>query len=95
MAYTEKQQRNGATGDGGERGFGGPSSVPDVGGLQSQAEGAGNSRFDEGRGVFQSPQGSGPSSSSGPENAGRQIGGYSSMFEWDSGLAVDEQPGEA
>jgi hypothetical protein len=86
MGYTDKQVRNGATGDAGERSSQtGP--VPNVSPVMGQAESAGNDRWNEGRGLLESPQGSG--------TGGHQVGSGGSMWEWDSGLAVDELSGEA
>lgn len=86
---TPKQQRNGA--DTGAAGSGattaqpGPDATKQITSTKRQAENAANARKSEAAGLIQSPQGSGVS--------GHQIGGAGSMFEWDSGLAINDVEG--
>ena len=88
MAYTDKQLRNGATGDSATQDTARPSVdlTATISGLQSQAEAAGNDRWNEGRGLIESPAGAG---------GGREVGAGGSMWEWDAGLAINEMSGEA
>ena len=89
MAYTDKQVRNGATGSGGEQNSAqpGPNWAGDISAAQGTAEAAADARKQETAGFITSPQGSGV--------GGHQMGGGGSMWEWDSGLAVNEASGEA
>ncbi len=84
MGLTGKQERNGITADAGER-------APQTGPMPNipigAAESAGNDRWNEGRDLMVSPQGSG--------TGGHQVGAGGNMWEWDSALAVSEMPGEA
>ena len=78
MAYTEKQLRNGATGDSSTQDTAQPSTdlTGTISGLQSQAVAAGNANMTEGHvltgGLY----------------------GHSVSYEWDAGLAIGEMPGE-
>jgi hypothetical protein len=90
VAYTDKQIRNGATGAVSDNtSVAQPSTdlTGEIAAAISQAEAAGNDRWNEGRGLLDSPQGSGGS--------GRQVGGGGSMWEWDAGLAINEASGES
>lgn len=84
MSYTEKQERNGATGtDGGHNtAIPGPDDTAQISGLITQAQDAALSL--EG----QAPQlleGNGVGNGIAP----------GTMWEWDDGLAIAHQPGEA
>lgn len=96
MAVTDKQARNGVPGPEGSRG---PESSVDVSGVVSsmkgQAESAADDRVSEAAQFLSSGQGSGPGPSSSPTSPDRQLGAAGDMWEWDSGLAVSEQRGEA
>jgi len=94
MGYTDKQIRNGATGDGGERSTQ-PGPMPDIAPLIPQAVNAAEGRGQDAAVMLSSPQGSGPSSSSYPTAPERVVGANGNIWEWDSGLAVSEMPGEA
>lgn len=89
MAYTGKQERNGATGSGGEQNSAqpGPDSTAAIAGLLSQSQSAAENRGGDAKNLFVSPAGSGV--------GGHDVGAVGPMFEWDSGLAIAEQPGEA
>ena len=95
MAYTDKQVRNGATGSGGEQNSAQPGPMPDLSGMKIASETAAIGRTNQAQDIFQSPAGSGPSPASTVEAAERQIGAAGNMWEWDSGLQVDELSGEA
>jgi hypothetical protein len=90
MGYTDKQIRNGATGSGGEQQSAQSGPMPNVAPLQSQAESAGEDRWNEGAGLLATPQGSGPS-----PGGTRVVGSGGNIWEWDAGLAISEMPGEA
>ena len=89
MAFTGKQARNGADVGGGYQNSAqpGPSSEADIASGARQAKSAAigweNQARDE---FFNTAQGNTP--------VGRQIALDGALFEWDSGLAVDEQSGE-
>jgi hypothetical protein len=87
MGFTDKQERNGATGSGGEQDSAQPGPMPNVSPLIGQAEAVANDRWNQGRDLLQSPQGSG--------TTGHQVGAAGNMWEWDSGLAISELSGEA
>jgi hypothetical protein len=86
MAITDKQARNGLP-ELPAAANPQPGPMPDLAALQSQAESAANERKGATQALIMSPQGSG--------TAGHSIGAAASSFEWDDGLAVSEQPGEA
>ena len=86
MAYTDKQMRNGATGDSGTQNTAVSGPMPaDVGGLMQQAESAAAATMAEGHALMESPQGSGVS--------GHEVGTHGSTYEWDSGLAINDVEG--
>jgi hypothetical protein len=87
MATGPRQERIGNTPVAGEQNSAqpGPDATREIGSLKRQAEGAAERRKDEAAGLIRSPQGSGV--------AGHQIGGAGSMFEWDSGLAINDVEG--
>jgi len=90
MDYTGKQIRNGATGtvsDNPSYAQPGPDASGDITAAKSTAESAADARKQETAGFITSPQGSGV--------GGHQMGGGGSMWEWDSGLAVNEVSGES
>jgi hypothetical protein len=93
MAYTPKQERNGATGSGGEQQSAQPGPYGDVASVMAQAQAAGDGRKGEAAGLFSSSEGSGPSPSSDPFAPERQIGGAGAMYEWDAGLAINDYEG--
>ena len=88
---TPKQDRNGVPGPGATGGnvsMPGPDSTAEIGSVKRAAEAAGNARkvetYNE---LLNTPQGSG--------TAGHTLGAGGNMYEWDSGLAVNEPAGEA
>ncbi len=85
MGYTQKQERNGATGNAGGQNSAQPSSVVDVAPVQAQAESAGLLFDGDGHALLASPQGAG--------SGGHTVGGGGSMFEWDAGLAINDYEG--
>jgi len=85
MAYTAKQLRNGATGDGGEQQSAQVGPGADVAGLMSTAEAAADARKRETAGFMQSPQGSGV--------GGHELGAGGDIWQWDSGLAINDVEG--
>jgi hypothetical protein len=90
MAYTDKQVRNGATGAVGDNtsvAQPGPMPTAEIAAEITQAVSVAESRDREAVDLLASPAGSGV--------AGHQIGGAGSMWEWDSGLAVNEVAGES
>ena len=93
--YTPKQERNGATGSVATGNTAQPGPIPDLSGMKIASETAGLGRTDATQDIFQSPAGAGPSPASTVEAAERQIGAQGNIWEWDSGLAVDEMSGEA
>jgi len=86
VAITDKQQRNGLP-ELSAVSNPQPGPMPDLAGLMSQAETAALGRKGEAQGLIMSPQGSGVD--------GHSVGAAATSFEWDDGLAVAEQPGEA
>jgi hypothetical protein len=94
MAVTDKQARNGVPGPDATRDpQTGP--VPDVAPLIGQAEAAALPRGEDGHTLMGSSQGSGPAGSSAVATPDRVLGDNGSIWEWDSGLAIDELSGEA
>jgi hypothetical protein len=97
VAYTDKQLRNGATGDSATQDTAQPS--VDVTGLVSAEIGAAQTaaaeRGRETAAMLSSPQGSGPAADSTVGAPGRQVGAGGSIYEWDSGLPINELAGEA
>jgi hypothetical protein len=97
VAYTDKQLRNGATGDSATQDTAQPS--VDVTALVSSeisaAQAAAAERGRETAAMLSSPQGSGPSADSTVGAPARQVGSGGSMYEWDSGLAINELAGES
>jgi len=85
MAFTSKQQRNGADVGGADQNTAQPGPSPDVGGLMSGSQAAAEVKMAEAHAFWTSPAGSGV--------AGHQIGGYGAMFEWDAGLAIHDVEG--
>jgi hypothetical protein len=61
--------------------------MPDVAGLMSQSTAAAMTREADAHALWTSAQGAG--------SGGHTVGGGADMYEWDSGLAVSEAPGEA
>ena len=88
---TPKQDRNGVPGPGATGGnvsMPGPDSTGEIRSVMRQAEAAGNSRAAEAHSeLLATPQGSG--------TGGHTLGAAGNMYEWDSGLAVNEPAGEA
>lgn len=85
---TPKQDRNGVPGPGATGGnvaMPGPDATKEIAGVMRQAEAAANTRKEQTAGFIESPAGAGVS--------GHQIGGGGSMFEWDSGLAINDVEG--
>ena len=95
MAITDKQARNGVPGPSDTHNTAQPGPMPDVSGPKIAAETEAIGRTSQGQDIFNSPAGSGPSSASTIQDAERQIGAAGNMWEWDSGLAIDELSGEA
>jgi hypothetical protein len=96
VAFTAKQERNGADMGGGGQNTAQPSvSLPgDIAALKAQAEAAAASvmgdvgpgqNTGEARGLLESPQGSGVD--------GHEIGSHGAMWEWDAGLAINDIEG--
>jgi hypothetical protein len=87
VAFTDKQVRNGADQGGGGQNTAipGPDSTPDIAGLIPVSVSAAMTRLEEGHAMIESPQGSGVD--------GHQVGAGGSMWEWDSGLAVNDVEG--
>jgi hypothetical protein len=94
MAYTAKQERNGATGDDGSQNSAQPGPVPVVAPLVTQSQAAATTVMGglivgqdggEGRVLMESPQGSGI--------GGHQVGAHGSMWAWDDGLAINDVEG--
>ena len=88
---TPKQDRNGVPGPGATGGYvamPGPDATAEIKSVQRTAEAAGNARkvetYNE---LLNTPAGSGA--------AGHTLGAGGNMYEWDSGLAVNEASGEA
>lgn len=94
MAYTDKQVRNGATGDSATDNTAQTGPMPDVAPLIQQAQDAAGGRGADGHGLMSAPQGSGPAASSGIADSDRVLGAGGNIWEWDSGLAISEMPGE-
>jgi len=90
VAFTAKQERNGAAMGGGEQNTAlpGPSAAADIAVAKVQSESAAGVRGDEGAALLQSAQGSGA-------GGHPDIGGGGDMWEWDAGLAIGEMPREA
>jgi len=65
----------------------GPDATGDISAAKATAEAAADTRKQETAGFIQSPQGSGI--------GGHEMGAGGSMWEWDSGLAINELPGES
>lgn len=91
MAFTGKQDRNGADMGGGER-VTGPDPAAygaDYSGLQAKAESVGAYRFGQQAHdqIFVTPFGTGVS-------GGEYSNPGGSMWEWDGGLAIADMPGE-
>ncbi len=88
MAFTAKQERNGADMGGGEQNTAlpGPSSQADIAAAKVQSESAAGVRGDEGAALLQSAQGAGV-------GGHPDIGGGGSMWEWDAGLAIGDIEG--
>ena len=93
MGLTGKQERNGITVPGGTQNSGQTGPIPDVAGVKPQSEVAALERTNQTQGIFESPQGSGPSPASTIDGAERQIGAGGNMWEWDAGLAIKEAAG--
>lgn len=89
MAFTSKQDRNGAdiAVPTANSAMPGPDATGLIRGLQAQSERVGNARSGQTLGaIFVTPFG--------PDSSGLNFGGGGDMWDWDSGIAVAEQPGE-
>ena len=88
MGYTNKQERNGATGAQPTQmsAAPGPDYTAEVASAIATSTAAGNTRAAEAAALMSSPAGAGVN--------GHNIGAGGNMFEWDSGLAIMEQFGE-
>jgi hypothetical protein len=78
MAFTPKQERNGADmgGGGQDTALPGPSALADIAAAKAQAEAAGLSNMAEGHAM-----------------AGATLDGHTVSFEWDAGLAINDNEG--
>jgi len=87
MAFTGKQERNGAVGSGGEQNTAvpGPYDEGGIAGAMSASQSAADVRSNEASNLMRSPAGTGL--------AGHNVGGGGSMFEWDAGLAIHDVEG--
>ncbi len=79
MAFTAKQERNGAAQGGGGQNTAvpGPSAQADIAAAKAQAEAAGMANMTEGHAMTDTTS------------------GHTVSFEWDAGLAIGEMAGEA
>jgi len=95
MAYTDKQERNGATGEVATQNTAVTGPMPDVEPLVRQAQDVGMGRANDALDFFSSAAGAGPAPSSNVADSDRIVGNPGgSVWDWDAGLAISEMPGE-